>query len=140
MDHGLTPDEFALKRNFLKKYVLQYATTTDERLGYALDDVFYGLGESHLAKFRRMMDELTVEDVNGAIRKHWQFGNLKIAIITQGAAALADALATDAPSPITYTSPKPDAVLEADKAISTFPLKIKRDNIRIVPVTDLFVK
>jgi len=87
-----------------------------------------------------MMDELTVEDVNAAIRKHWQFGNLKIAIITQGAAAFADALAADAPSPITYTSPKPEAVLAEDKAISAFPLKIKRDNIRIVPVTDLFVK
>ena len=140
VDHGLTPAEFALKRNFLKKYVLQYATTTDERLGYALDDVFYGLGESHLAKFLRMMDELTVEDVNAAIRKHWQFGNLKIAIVTQGAAAFADALAADAPSPITYTSPKPDAVMEEDKAITTFPLKIKRENVRIVPVTDLFVK
>ena len=140
VDRGLTPEEFNLKRNFLKKYVLQYATTTDERLGYALDDVFYGLKESHLAKFRRMMDELTVEDVNAAIRKHWQFGNLKIAIITQGAAAFADALAADAPSPITYASPKPDKVMEEDKAITTFPLKIKRENIRIVPVTDLFVK
>ncbi len=138
--NGLTPAEFTLKRNFLKKYVLQYATTTDERLGYALDDVFYGLQESHLAKFRRMMDELTVEDVNAAIRKHWQFGNLKIAIVTQGAAALADALVADTPSPITYPSPKPDAVLEEDKAIAAFPLKIKRENIRIVPVTDLFVK
>ena len=36
--------------------------------------------------------------------------------------------------------PKPDAVLEEDKAITAFPLKIKRENIRIVPVTDLFVK
>ena len=140
VEQGLTPDEFALKRNFLKKYVLHYATTTDERLGYALDDVFYGLDESHLARFRRMMAELTVEDVNAAIRKHWQFGNLKLAIITQGAAAFADALVADAPSPITYTSPKPEAVLAEDKAIAPFPLKIKRENLRLVPVTDLFVK
>jgi len=35
---------------------------------------------------------------------------------------------------------KLEAVLAEDKAISAFPLKIKRDNIRIVPVTDLFVK
>ena len=140
VERGLTPADFALKRNYLKKYVLQYATTTDERLGYALDDVFYGLSESHLTKFRRIMDELTLEDVNAAIRKHWQFGNLKIAIITQDAAAFADALAAEAPSPITYTSPKPDAVLEEDKAVATFPLRIKRENIRIVPVMGLFVK
>ena len=76
----MTAADFDLKRNYLKKYVLQYATTTDERLGYALDDVFYGLKESHLTTFRRMMDELTLEDVNAAIRKHWQFGNMRIAI------------------------------------------------------------
>ncbi|MCL4788194.1 MAG: insulinase family protein [Verrucomicrobia bacterium] len=140
VERGLTATDFDLKRNFLKKYVLQYATTTDERLGYALDDVFYGLKESHLTKFRRMMDELTLADVNAAIRKHWQFGNMRIAIVTQDAAALAEALATDEPSPITYSSPKPDAILEEDKAIAAFPLKIKRENIRIVPVTDLFVK
>lgn len=140
IERGLTAADFELKRNYLKKYVLQYATTTDERLGYALDDVFYGLKESHLTRFRRMMDELTLADVNAAIRQHWQFGNLRIAIITQDAAALADALAADAPSPITYTSPKPDAILEEDKAIATFPLSIKREHIRIVPVTELFLK
>jgi len=140
VERGLTAADFDLKRNYLKKFVLQYAATTDERLGYALDDVFYGLKESHLARFRRMMDELTLEDVNAAIRKYWQFGNMRIAIVTQDAAPFAEALSTDAPSPITYSSPKPDAILEEDKAISTFPLKMKRENIRIVPVTELFVK
>ena len=140
VEHGMTPAEFDVKRNFLKKYVLHYASTTSERLGYALDDVFYGLTESHLAKFRRMMDELTLAEVNAAIKKHWQTANLKIVAITQDAASFADALAHDARSPITYTSPKPEEVMEEDKAISTFPLKIKRENVRIVPVTDLFVK
>jgi len=140
VERGLTAGDFDLKRNYLKKYVLQYATTTNERLGYALDDVFYDLKESHLAKFRRMMDELTLEDVNAAIRKHWQFGNMRIAVVTQDAAAFAEALATDAPSPITYSSPKPDAIQEEDKVIAAFPLMIKRENIRIVPVTDLFLK
>jgi zinc protease len=139
-ERGLTPADFELKRNYLKKYVLQYATTTNERLGYALDDVFYGLKESHLTTFRRMMDELTLEDVNAAIRKHWQFGNMRIAVVTQDANAFADALVADAPSPIKYSSPKPDSILEEDKATASFPLKIKRDEIRIVPVTDLFVK
>ena len=140
VEHGMTPAEFEVKRNFLKKYVLHYASTTSERLGYALDDVFYGLNESHLAKFRRMMDELTLADVTAAIKKHWQTANLKIVAITQDAASFADALARDARSPITYTSPKPEKVMEEDKEISTFPLKISRENVRIVPVTDLFVK
>src|SRR6185503_6701120 len=57
IDRGMTPADFELKRNFLKKYVLHYASTTNERLGYALDDAFYGLDESHLVKFRRMRSE-----------------------------------------------------------------------------------
>lgn len=140
VDRGMTAEEFELKRNFLKKYVLHYAATTSERLAYALDDAFYGLKESHLAKFRRMMDELTLADVNAAIKKYWQTENLQIAIITKDAATFADQLASNAPSPITYTAPKPAEVMEEDKSISTFPLKIKRENVKIVPVAELFVK
>jgi zinc protease len=140
VDNGMPAEDFELKRNFLKKYVLHYASTTSERLGYAIDDAFYGLKESHLAKFRRMMDELTLADVNAAIKKHWQTANMQIAIITKDAAAFADQLAANAPSPITYTSPKPNEVLEEDKIISTYPLKIQREKVKIVPVTELFVR
>ncbi|MSU48013.1 MAG: insulinase family protein [Opitutus sp.] len=140
VDRGMTPADFELKRNFLKKYVLHYASTTNERLGYALDDAFYGLKAGHLATFRRMMDELTLADVNAAIKKHWQTENLQIVAVTKDAAAFAEALASDAPSPITYTSPKPETVLAEDKVIGAFPLKIKRENVKIVPVTDLFVR
>jgi zinc protease len=140
VDRGMSREDFELQKNFLKKYVLHYASTTSERLGYAIDDVFYGLSESHLVKYRRMMDELTVEDVNAAIKKHWQTANLKIVAVTKNAEAFANALAANAPSPITYSSPKPDAVLEEDKTISSYPLQVKRENIRIVPVTDLFLK
>jgi zinc protease len=140
VDNGMSTEEFELKRNFLKKYVLHYASTTNERLGYAIDDAFYGLKESHIAKFRRMMDELTVADVNAAIKKHWQTANMKVAVVTKDAATFADQLAANSPSPITYTSPKPNEVLEEDKAIAGFHLNLKRENIRIVPVTDLFLR
>ena len=137
---GLTPADFELKRNFLKKYVLHYASTTSERLGYALDDVFYGLDAGHLATFRRMMDEVTLADVNAAIKQHWQIANLQIVAVTNNAAAFADALAANAPGPITYTSPKPAGVMEEDKAIGTYRLSIKKENVKIVPVAELFVR
>jgi zinc protease len=140
VERGLSREDFELQKNFLKKYVLHYASTTSERLGYAIDDVFYGLPESHLTKYRRMMDELTVEDVNAAIKKHWQTANLRIVAITKNAEAFAAALAANAPSPITYSSPKSDAVIEEDKTISSYPLQVKRENIRVVPVADLFLK
>ena len=79
----MTREQFELTRTFLKKYSLHFAETTAARLGYAMDDRFYGLdGDGHLARFRRMMDELTLEDVNAAIKRHLQYDNLKIAIVT----------------------------------------------------------
>ena len=140
VQRGLTAEEFASRRAFLKNYVLHYASTAAERLAYAIDDAFYGLDEAHLTKFRRLMDELTLADVNAAIKKHWPLANLKIVAVTTDAAAFATALAADAPSPITYPSPKPAAITEEDKAISTYPLKINRENVKIVPVAELFAK
>jgi zinc protease len=140
VNRGMTAEQFEERRQFLKKYVLHYASTTSERLGYAIDDAFYGLSEPHLGQFRRLMDELTLAEVNAALKKHWQLANLKIVAVTQGAAAFADALVADAPSPITYASPKPEAVLAADKEISVFPLKVRREDVKILPVAELFAK
>jgi zinc protease len=138
VEQGLTKDEFSLTRNFLRKYVLHYAPTTMERLGYALDDRFYGIPGSHLETFRRMMETLTPADVNNAVKKHLQYGNMQIAIVTKDAESLKEALVNDTPSPITYKTPKPESVMKEDEQISTFPLKVKPENIRIVPVEELF--
>ena len=50
------------------------------------------------------------------------------------------ALIEETPSPITYATPKPASVLAEDREISVFPLHIEADNIRIVPVNELFEK
>jgi zinc protease len=139
IEGGLTQEQFELTRTFLKKYSLHFAETTSARLGYAMDDKFYGIdGEGHLARFRRMMDELTVEDVNAAIRRHWQHRNLKIAIVTGDAAGLAAALSSGTPTPVTYDTPKPSAILEEDRTIAGWPLDIPADRIEIVPVAEAF--
>ncbi|MCC6398638.1 MAG: insulinase family protein, partial [Bacteroidetes bacterium] len=100
VEQGLTEEQFQQTRNFLKKYVLHYAPTTMERLGYALDDRFYGIEGSHLEKFRAMMDDLSREEVNAAIREYWQFGNMQIAVVTKDGGAFRDALLAGSPSPI----------------------------------------
>jgi zinc protease len=139
VDHGMTPEEFELTRSFLKKYVLHFAETTSARLGYAVDDRFYDIGDDgHLAKFRRMMDELTLEDVNAAVKRHLQYANLKIAIVTGDAAKLRGVLASDAPTPITYATPKSDAIVAEDKQIAALPLNIAADRIETIPVMSAF--
>lgn len=140
VEKGMTRDDFELTRKFLSKYVLHYAETTSERLGYAIDDSFYGVKGSHLALFRKNLNAMTLADVNAAIKKYWQYGTMQIAIVTKDAQSLKDALVADAPSPITYSSPKPQSVMGEDGVISVFPLKVKAEDITIVPLTDLFVK
>jgi zinc protease len=139
VDDGLTHEEFELSRAFLKKYSLHFAETTSARLGYAVDDRFYGIGgEGHLERFRRMMDEITLDEVNAAVTKHLQYRNLKIAIVTGEAEALRDALVSGAPTPISYTTPKPAAVLEEDREIAAFPLEIAAERVTVIPVASAF--
>lgn len=138
VDNGLTEDQFELTRNFLKKYVLHYAPTTNMRLGYAIDDVFYGINNSHLELFRKMMDEITLDEVNAAIKKHLQYENIKIAVITENAVDLKQALIENRESPIEYATPKAPEVYEEDKHIINYPLSIKEENIKILQVENLF--
>jgi zinc protease len=137
VENGLSESAFTLTRGFLKNYVLHYAPTTMQRLGYALDDRFYGINGSHLEMFRTMMGEITREEVNAAIRKHWQYGNMHIAVITRNGAAFRDALVADTPSPITYKTAKPESVLNEDKQIEVFPVPVKKENVKVVPVGEV---
>ncbi len=139
IDHGMTQQDFDLTKKFLKKYYLHYAPTTSLRLGYKLDDQFYGI-EDHLKKFPEMLDRLTLDDVNAAIKRHLQYQNMKIVIVTNNAAALQQALISDAPSPMKYATPKPKEVLEEDREIERYPLTIKPENVAIVKVADLFMR
>ncbi len=139
IDRGMTQEEFALTRDFLGKYVLNFAPTTFERLGYAVDDRFYGIpGEGHLARFRERMKTLTVNDVNAALKRHLQAENLTIAIVTGEAETIQAALTAGAPTPITYASPKPDEVTKEDPEIAGYPLKIAAANVKVVPVEKIF--
>lgn len=138
VENGMSAEDFALTRGFLKKYVLHYAPTTMARLGYALDDRFYGVKGSHLEMFRRMMDEITLEEVNAAIRKHWQAQNMHIGIVTKDAEAFAASLVADTPSPITYSTPKAESVMTEDKEIMVFPVKVRREDVKILRVEEVF--
>jgi zinc protease len=138
-EQGLTQAQFETQRAFLKKYVAQFAKTTAERLGYAVDDRFYGIEEGHLLRFRRMLDELTLDEVNAAVRKHVQPDDLVIAMVTADAAGMKRALSSGAPSRIDYGELKmPAEVLAEDEHIEKHPLRVEERNVRVVPVDRMF--
>jgi zinc protease len=137
VENGLTAEQFEATRTFLKGYAAHFAESTYERLGYALDDRFHGL-DGHLASFRAMLDEVTLDDVNAAVRAHMGLDNLVLAAVTNDAAGLRTALAGEAPTPVHYPPgiQKPAEILAEDEAIAAWPLRIH--SVEIVPIGSMF--
>lgn len=139
VEDGMSEEDFELTRSFLSKYYLHFAESTEERLGYAVDDAFYGIDDpGHLAQFGQRISEVTREEVNAAIKKHLQVDNIKIAIVTGDAENMADVLQNDTPSPMSYSIDKPAEILEEDKLIEAFPLQIVENGVTTVPVDEMF--
>ncbi|OFW25282.1 MAG: peptidase M16 [Acidobacteria bacterium RIFCSPLOWO2_12_FULL_66_21] len=139
VDKGLTPADFESARMYLMKNVYVMTARQDQQLGYALDSRWYGIGE--FTKYMRdALQKLTVEQVNAAVRKHLAAKDLSIVYITKDAAALKQALVSDALSPIKYDADKPQELLDEDKTIGAMKLNIGAENVKITPIADVFVR
>jgi zinc protease len=140
VEGGMTEEDFVLTKNFLYKYALHYAPTTMMRLGYQIDSEFFGIedGGDYIEYFRDKIKNLTLMQVNDAIRKHLNYRNIKIAMVTDNAEEFKQKLVEDVPSPIEYANPKPDAIIAEDKVIAAYPLGIKAENVEIAPVGEMF--
>ncbi len=142
VEAGFTAEELEAHRAFLSKYLLQYATTSARKVGYALDDRFYGIDEpGHLARYREVLASLTLDEVNAAIRKHLRSDDLTIAIIAPNAAELREQLVSGAPTPVDYAGlAKPDEILAEDKEIEGYPLGIGVGDVVVMPIDEVFAK
>lgn len=136
---GMTQEQFEFTKSFLKGYSSHFAESTFERLGYALDDRFYGV-DGHLARFRKMMNDITLEEVNAALRKYMKSDDFVIAIVTNDAAGLKAAFASGAPTPCRYPAgvEKSAETLAEDQLIQSWPLRVKPENITIRQVSEMF--
>ncbi len=135
---GLTEAQLEHIRAFAAQYYGLYLQTASRRLGYAMEDAFYGVDTPYLERLRAAWSALTLEQVNAAIRRHLRPEQLSIAIVAADAEGLATAIATEAPSPITYEAEVPASVLEEDREIVGYELGIPRDRIEIVPLARMF--
>ena len=132
---GLSPEQFETTRRFLKKNVASLLQTQARRLGYALDDNFYG-NLAFLERVRSDLDRLTHAQVQEAIRRHFQSRDLEIVLIAQEARQLARALEQETPSPLSYNASKPESLLAEDRTISLYPVRASK--VKVVPLTDIF--
>ncbi len=106
IDNGLSQEDFDKARDYLMKNVYLLTANQNQRLGYALDSWWYGMGD-YVDTMRAAYAKLTRDDVNRAIKKYLSAKNLQVVIIAKDAEGLRSTLLADGPSSIKYDAPKP---------------------------------
>ena len=139
VDNGMTEETLSETQQFLKNYVLNWGANGSRRLGYAMDDAFYGLGNNgYLETIRPGIAALTLEQVNAAITQHLQYDNMYLVFITADAEAMKQKLLSGAATSITYAGEKPADLLAEDQEIASFPIPVSEDKITIIGIDEVF--
>ena len=120
---GLTQEDVDGAKQFLDGYTRLWEMTPMRRLGYALDDHFYGT-KNHLETLRTELAALDAAKVNAALRKHLVAGPVKIAIVAPNAQVLMEAMVSGVPTPKSYEVEKPEPVMALDQEAMKFPLQL----------------
>ncbi|HJT90133.1 MAG TPA: pitrilysin family protein [Bryobacteraceae bacterium] len=137
IQQGIPEDGFERTREFLAKHVNVLTQTKSAELGYAIDSMYYGM-PPYPEYLKARLAKLTRDEVNQAIRRYLRADKLIIVAVTGQAEDLKRQLTSDAPSPITYNSPKPPEVLAEDKTVASFPLHLRPEDVTIEPVDHVF--
>ncbi len=136
--NGVPDAEITRARSFLSRYLALGQLTESLRLGYAMDDLAYGLNVPYLTRLRDAWKTLDHDSLDEATDRELSADNLTIAIVSKNGTAIADALGRGDPTPPVYDAPKPPDVVAQDQAIARYPMWIKRENVRVVNVSEMF--
>ncbi len=144
-DDPFTQQEVEQTKGFLDGYILLFDQTDARKLGYALDDAFYGMS-GFLAAWRSALRNVSADEVNAAWRKWIDPAQLEIAMAGKDMSSVKKTILADEPTPIHYqkdaqgkTAEKPAAQLATDKQIEVFPLGAHGDaDVQVVPVDRMF--
>ncbi len=137
VEDGLSEADFEATREFLVNYSKLYVQTGSRRLGYHMDSAAYGAAY-FIDEIQRRLPELTVDDVNAAVRRHLQADDLAVAVVTRDAAAFRDRLLANAPAPPNYNTAVTEAIRAEDALIEAFEIAVNPDRVRVVPVEEMF--
>lgn len=135
VQNGLNKEQFEATRSFLSKNAPLLVASSDRRLGYAMDSRFYGV-DPYVEKLRKELAALTLEDVNGALKRHLQADNLEIVLVAKNAPQVKADLLKGAISPMKYNSPKSEELMTEDRVIQNYPMNL--GEVQIVPVEQMF--
>jgi zinc protease len=137
IEDGLTVEQFEATRQFLDKWVAQLVSAQPALLGYAVDSEWYGIADFP-SYVRGELAKLTVDDVNRVIREHLSTEGLKFVFVTPDASELKRRLLGNERSPMTYNSPKPEALMAEDAIIEVLPLQFTPGSIEVRSADSVF--
>jgi zinc protease len=138
---GISKEEFELTRTFLRSYIKLYTETLEKELGFLMDSRYYDR-KDFIREADQILSKLTVEDVNNAIRKHFQVNNMFVTIVTDDSEALplAESMKKNITSPMSYSNlvkeGLPAIVLQEDEKVANYRLNVK--TVRIIKDKDTF--
>ncbi len=141
IDKGMSEDDFQATRTFLQSYMKLYIQSTEKQLGYLMDSRFYGR-KNYIAEMGDLLQSVTLDEVNGIMKKMWQTQNLYVTIVTDKSEAepLKKSLESNAVSQMSYSNvlkgSMSDAILKEDKVIEKFPLNVR--SVTIINSSDTF--
>lgn len=135
VQNGMTADQVAASKSFLRNYVRTWGTTLSRRLAYAIDDAFHGIAApGYLQSLPDAIDRATPEQVNAAVKKHLQARNFHLVVITRDAEAFRKRLVDGTATGITYAGERDASVLAEDKTIASWPLNVRAEDVTILPI------
>jgi zinc protease len=144
-EEPFTAAEVEQTKGFLDGYILLFDQTDMRRLGFALDDAFYGMSGFRGA-WRAQLRGVTADQVNAAWRKWVDPSKAEIVMVGPGMDAVKKSILEGAASPISYqkdaqgnAAAKPKAITDTDAVIEKFPLGAQTDtDVQVVPVSRMF--
>ena len=136
IDEGLSREEFETTRKHLRNVSQLWGQTLARRLGMALDDAHSGMGDS-VEELEKALDAMSLEEVNGALRRNLTGRDVKAALVCANADSLRRLLLSGARTTIVYSGGAAPAEVKAkDAQIEAMPLGIER--IEVIPVGMIF--
>jgi zinc protease len=134
--NGLTQSEFETTREHLRNVSQLSGQTLARRLGLAMEDAHFNDPDG-LASFRRALDTMTLEQINGALTRRLTGTNLKAVLVCDHADSLRSLLDAGTPTPIVYSGgDAPSSVKEIDAVIAGLPLGV--GSVRVVTAKEMF--
>jgi zinc protease len=138
IEEGLDQEEFERTKSYLLGNIPLLAQQPGRRLLFDLEAQSTGT-PNLITELPRMLAELSLDDVNIAIKSHIRADSLRIVAVSGDSEQLFHQLTEEMTTPIVYSGIQPDEVLQSqDAEIAEKDLQIPKGPSKLVQATGIF--